>query len=200
MADLAQKSARLIGALDRAASGSRARLAAASAKLPDLPSILGQARLRLDDRGQRLELALPNLLVSRKAQLGRAERFIPDPHALIAARRASVEVSGLRLLGALRSGVQRHRDAAASVLPRLSAVGIQQRLAVQRGRLEVLGARLEGASYERVLARGFALVRDARGHAVTSAASVGPAAKLRLRFADGEVGVVSEGRQAKLPF
>jgi exodeoxyribonuclease VII large subunit len=200
LADLAQKSARLIGALDRAASGSRARLAAASAKLPDLPSIVGQARLRLDDRSQRLELALPNLLIARKAQLGRAERFIPDPHALIAARRATLELSGLRLLGALRAGVQRHRDAAARVLPRLTPAGIQQRLATQRGRLEVLSARLDGASYERVLARGFALVRDAKGHPITAAASVGPAAKLRLRFADGEVGVVSEGRQARLPF
>ncbi len=200
LADLAQKTARLAGALDRAVQASRARLVAAGARLPDLPGILAQGRMRLDDRAQRLELAVPNLLAARAAALHRAERHIPDPHALIASRRAAVDNVGLRLLGALRTSVQRHRDDAARVLPRLTTAGIEQRLRAQRGRLEVLSAQLEGASYERVLARGFALVRDARGHAVTGAAQVAPSAKLRLRFADGEVAVVSEGRQATLPF
>jgi exodeoxyribonuclease VII large subunit len=52
----------------------------------------------------------------------------------------------------------------------------------------------------RLLARGFALVRDKAGHPVTRAAGLKPAAKLRLRFADGEIGVVTEGRQTALPF
>jgi exodeoxyribonuclease VII large subunit len=199
MADLAQKAARLIGALDRATQGGRGRLQAAGARLPDLPGMLGNARMRLDDRGQRLGLALPNLLSARANALVRAERHIPDPHALIAARRGTLQVSGVRLLAALQRGVQRHRDAAAAVLPRLSVAGIEARLRAQASRLEVLSARLEGASYERVLARGFALVRDAGGQPVTRAATLKPGARLRLRFADGEVGAVTEGRQAKLP-
>ncbi len=200
LADLAQKSARLIGALDRATQTSRARLSAAGASLPDLPNIVANARMRLDDRSQRLDLAVPNLLAARVAALARAERHIPDPQGLIAARRGTIDLAGLRLLTALRHGVQRHRDAAAKIAPRLTLAGIEQRMRSQRSQLDVLAARLDGASYERVLARGFALVRDARGHAVTSAASAGTHARLRLRFADGEVGVVTEGRQAKLPF
>jgi exodeoxyribonuclease VII large subunit len=199
LADVAQKSARLIGALDRAVQTARARLLAAGARLPDLPGMLGQARLRLDDRAQRLDLAPPNLLSARAAALARAERHIPDPVALIGARRAGLDLARVRLLAALRASVQGQREAAARVLPRLTVAGIEQRMAAQRGRLEVLAARLEGASYERVLARGFALVRDARGQAVTQAGAVPPAAKLILRFADGEVGVVSEGRQRVLP-
>ena len=199
VADLAQKAARLAGALDRAQQGGRARLADAGASLPDLPTIVANARMRLDDRAQRLELALPNLLAARASALHRAERHIPDPHSLIAARRAATDLAGLRLLGALRAGVARHRGEAARVLPRLTMAGIEQRLRAQRSRLEVVSAQLDGASYERVLARGFALVRDARGHAVTSATAVRPAAKLRLRFADGEVGVVTEGKQGRLP-
>ncbi len=199
LADLAQTAARLIGALDRATQGNRARLSAAGASLPDLPAIVANARMRLDDRAQRLELALPNLLAARSSALHRAERHIPDPHGLIAARRSAAELAGLRLLGALRTGVARHREDAARVLPRLTLSGIEQRLRAQRAQLDVACARLEGASYERVLARGFALVRDAKGHAVTSAAGVAPSARLRLRFADGEVGVVTEGRQARLP-
>ncbi len=265
LADLAQKAARLAGALDRAAQSAGARLAAAGARLPDLPGMVFSARQRLDDRAQRLDLAPPNLLAARAAALHRAERHIPDPHALIAARGARLDNAGLRLLGALRTGLARHRDVAmrvaplldaalpallsaratalaraerqipdphaliaarraeldraglrlggglraelsrkrheaSRVLPSLTIAGITARLRAQRGQLDVLAARLEGASYERVLARGFVLVRDARGHAVTRASEVKSAAKLRLRFADAEVGVVSEGRQTALPF
>ncbi len=265
LADLAQKTARLAGALDRGAQGRGAALAAAGARLPDLPAIVAQARQRLDDRALRLDLAAPNVLAARAAALARAERHIPDPHALMAARAAALAHGGLRLLGALRQGVARHRDAAGGIGPRLDAAlpgllaaraaalvraergipdpaaiiaarrgglvnmalrlegglrvslaghrdaaarllpqlrpaSIQARMRAQRGGLDVLGARLDGASYERVLARGFALVRDARGHAVARAADVRPASRLRLHFADGEVGVVSEGRQGALPF
>ena len=265
LADLAHKSARLAGGLDRAVQTTGARLAAAGARLPDLPAILAAARQRLDDRAQRLDLSPPNLLAARAAALHRAERYIPDPHALIAARRAGLGNAGLRLLAALRGGVARHREvairiaplietalpallatraaalaraerqipdphaliaarkagldraalrldgavrgelsrqrqAAARVVPHLSIAGVVARLRARRGQLDVHGARLDGASYERVLARGFALVRNARGQAVTGAAAVKPGARLRLRFADGEVGVVSEGRQSVLPF
>ncbi len=57
LADLAQTTARLAGALDRAMQVAGARLAAAGASLPDLPGMLAKARMRLDDRAQRLDLA-----------------------------------------------------------------------------------------------------------------------------------------------
>jgi exodeoxyribonuclease VII large subunit len=200
LADLAQMAARLAGALERATQGGRARLQAAGARLPDLPAILGTARMRMDDRAQRLLIALPNLLAARASALLRVERQIADPGALIAARRAALALQGVRLPAGLRALVQAKAAQAARVLPRLTLAGIEQRLRAQHAALDVLAARLEGASYERVLARGFVLVRDKGGHAVTSAAALTPGAKLRLRFADGEVGVTADGRQAKLPF
>jgi exodeoxyribonuclease VII large subunit len=198
LADLAQKAARLIGGLDRALQGGRRRLEAAGGRIPDLPGMLGTARMRLDDRAQRLSLALPNLLAARAGALLRLERHIPDPGTLIAARRNALALLGLRLLAGLRGTVQRHRDAANRVAPRLTASGLERRLAEQAGRLQVLAARLDGASYERVLARGFVLVRDSAGQAVTQAARVKPGARLKLVFGDGEVGVVTEGRQGVL--
>jgi exodeoxyribonuclease VII large subunit len=44
-----------------------------------------------------------------------------------------------------------------------------------------------------VLARGFALVRDARGQPVRAAASVAQGVHLSLEFADGRVGVTADG-------
>ncbi|MBC7801532.1 MAG: exodeoxyribonuclease VII large subunit, partial [Gemmatimonadaceae bacterium] len=52
---------------------------------------------------------------------------------------------------------------------------------------------LESVSAMAVLARGYALVLDGAGHAVTSAADVAPGVRLRLRFADGSVGVKADG-------
>jgi exodeoxyribonuclease VII large subunit len=199
LADLTQKTARLLGALDRLSQSNHSRLQAAGSALPDLPGILGNARLRLDDRGQRLSMALPNLLSARATALVRIERHIPDPRGLIAARRAAIQVTGLRLLSGLRASVQRHRDAMSGVSPRLNVSGIRQRLRAQSTQLEVLTARLEGASYERVLARGFVLVRDAAGHAVTRTTDIKPGAHLKLVFGDGQVNVIAEARQGRLP-
>ena len=83
---------------------------------------------------------------------------------------------------------------------RLSVAPIEARLREQRSRLDVLGARLDGASYEKVLARGFVLVRDAKGHAVTSAVGLSAGTKLNLRFQDGEVDTAVTAKQAALPF
>jgi exodeoxyribonuclease VII large subunit len=72
---------------------------------------------------------------------------------------------------------------------------------MQRGRLrlESLAGLLDSYSYERVLARGFVLVRDAADHAVSSAKSVTAGAALRLQFADGQVPVTATGGAEKPP-
>src|SRR3984957_18971005 len=57
LADVAQKAARLAGALAHVTRERRLRLLHAERLLPDLPSLLGTARQRLDDRGDRLVMA-----------------------------------------------------------------------------------------------------------------------------------------------
>jgi exodeoxyribonuclease VII large subunit len=144
-------------------------------------------------------MALPNLVSARANALVRAERHIADPRILIAARRAGLDLTGLRLTTGLRGSMQRYRESLAGLSPRLTTVGIAQRLREQHARLAVLSARLDGASYERVLARGFVLVRDGAGHPVTKKSEVKPGARLNLVFGDGQVGVMAEGRQGRLP-
>jgi len=51
---------------------------------------------------------------------------------------------------------------------------------------------LAALSYRSVLARGFALVRDEKGHAIHAAAAVGPNALLSIEFADGRVGATAD--------
>ncbi len=192
IADLAQTAARLIGALVRATSTSRARLETAGARLPDLPSILGNAGLRLDDRAQRLELALPNLLAAKRIGLERIERQIPSPEVLISTRRHRVELAGVRLVAELQHMVRSARERATGLFARLSPAPIEAQMGLRRSALAVLTARIEGASYEAVLARGFALVRHRTGAPVTSSTAVTPAARLTITFADGQVSVTAD--------
>ena len=201
-ADLQQKAARLLGGLARILGELRLRLQRAERGLPDLPSLLGTARQRLDDRAGRLLRALPNLLAARRGALLRAERGLPDPLAIVAARRAAATLAGERLRSALRHSNANRAAIAARVMLRLTPAPIAARLRESSARLDGLAARLESVSYMKVLERGFALVTDPRGAAISSVAAVKPGADLRLRFADGEVRatarVKGEGRQGAL--
>jgi exodeoxyribonuclease VII large subunit len=199
VADLAHTTARLIGALTQLAQSCRLRLSRAERGMPDLPALLGNARQRLDDRCERLRLALPNLLAARRAALIRVERHMPDPRALVAPSRAALIFAGAQLEAALRHGVLSRRHAGERVMGRLTPAPLLARLREASARLEGLGARLASVSYQAVLARGYALVTDVKGIPVTRAASVRAGQDLTLRFADGEVkaGVKGQGAGVK---
>jgi exodeoxyribonuclease VII large subunit len=66
----------------------------------------------------------------------------------------------------------------------------------QRRRLTRLGAAaqvLSAVSYRSVLARGFAVVRDAARAPLPRAAAIAPHQPLRIQFADGEIGATADG-------
>src|SRR5271165_1374018 len=223
LADLAHTAARLIGALNRLAQEGRLRLSRAERGLPDLPALLGGARQRLDDRAERLALALPNLLHKRRAALDAAVRRLPDLPAMLTGWRERVQERGVRLIIALPNFVARRHSAlnlcgeklgaglrhavagihgrAGRTLGRLSEAPLRALLRETQARLEGAAARLESVSPLAVLQRGYAVVSDAAGHPLTSAAKVTPGARLRLRFADGEVGATADRpeRQGRLP-
>jgi exodeoxyribonuclease VII large subunit len=194
-AALMQTGARLGQAASGLVNAVRLRLLRAERGLPDVPARLAQSRQRLDDWGERLPRAAGTSITARAQRLGALR--IPHPREGILARRAAVEALGLRL----GSAWARRRDglAGAPGLSRLSAAPVLATLRQRRAVLEGFSARLESASYTSVLARGFALVRDAKGAPVVAAGAISPGQPLRLTFADGEVGVSADGtRQGRL--
>lgn len=223
VADLEHKAARLIGGLNRLAQERRLRLSRAERGLPDLPGLLGGVRQRLDDRAERLMLALPNLLHKREAALDAAVRRLPDLPAmlatcrervrergvrliialpnLVARRHSTLELCGQKLVACLRHAVAGIHNRAGRTLGRLSEAPLRATLRETQARLEGTAARLESVSPLAVLQRGYAVVSDAAGHPLTSAERVAPGARLRLRFADGEVGATADRpeRQGRLP-
>jgi len=219
LADLAQKTARLSGALSRTAAGARLLLDRAGAKLPDLPAILGAARQRLDDRGERLTIALPNFLAGQHRRLDNAANRLRHPREFLVRGRHDLAVLehrvGAAWPGYLRTA-QKRLDGAAVKLAhpgeRLAArrnflaltaqrwqAPLPGRLREARVLLDGLAARLDSVSYQSVLKRGFALVTNAKGTAVSAAAKVAPGADLKIRFADGEVKVKAAAQQGVLP-
>ena len=182
-----------------------ARLHVNQARLPDLPALLDTARQKLDDRSHRLSLALPNLLAARHAGLAGAERAMPDVRGLVPPARARAALAAAGLVAALRHAAGARRMAGARTMERLNVASLSGRLREARARLDGAAALLESVSPLAVLGRGYALVSDARGRPVTTAAGVTPGMALRLRFADDTVGARADvlpgaTRQGRLLF
>ena len=205
VADLAHRVARLQAGLAQMTQARRGRLDRAAGLLPDAPTLLGHARQRLDDRLHRLELALPGqlrargdgvralahrlqlglpaLVSARRGALVAAERHMPSARGLIAIRRGGVTVAAKGLEAGLRQSLRGSLDAMRR--RPLGAAPLQAMLRERRAMLDGLAARLESASPMAVLARGYVLVRDEGGHAVTTAAALDAGQRLDLVFADG---------------
>jgi exodeoxyribonuclease VII large subunit len=191
LAALEQTSARLLSCGQATLNHARLRLSRTEARMPDLPGIVGAARQRLDDRSERLALAPTALLHRKRAALDAIAPRLPHPRESLAGHRHTLSHLETRGRGALhRLTDQSHARLARVADP---AAGMAARLREARLHLSGLHARLEGASYQGVLARGFALVRTEEGHAVTAAADVAPGARLAITLRDGTLGATADG-------
>src|SRR3712207_4556489 len=115
----------------------------------------------MEDRAERLELAMPVLLDRKRGALGLLAPRLPHPREGIANRRAALAA----LYGRAQVGAQRAlaRGRAERAFVCFSEAPVRALLREKTVRLEGAGARLGGVSYQAVLARGFALVQDADG-------------------------------------
>ena len=162
---------RQISAMSRTLDERRTRLSAAARGLPQPLRLLALARQRLDDWSERFDNALTVGLQARQQRLLQASARLASP-----AQR-----------------IERERERLASVGRALERA-LDQILKDRRGRLQQASAVLASCSYERVLERGFALVLDRTGHALSSVESLTPGLAVRLRLRDGEAGARIEDK------
>jgi exodeoxyribonuclease VII large subunit len=154
-----------------------------------------------------------------RGELRGLARGIPAADALLALPRQKLDATGDRLPRALRANAHRHRVEFARAAARLSPASLRARFERFRGRpgefLERAGRALrtliaarkervlslaklvEAFSYHKVLDRGFALVRDAAGLPIRSAAAVVVGDPLDIEFADGHLPAVATGGTSK---
>ncbi|KXV72627.1 exodeoxyribonuclease VII large subunit [Acetobacter cerevisiae] len=183
LAELEHRGARALGALSRMLQTARLRLDRAAAALPDLPGLLGTARMMLDDRGRRLDVALPGFVQGRRVALVAVERHMPAVETLLSGRRTRMALLGSALQTGLRHGLQT-REARLGRL-RISPAPLAALVRERRAALVGVGGQLEAVSPQAVLARGYALV-TAGGQPVTSARKLKVGEDVVLTFGDGQ--------------
>ncbi|WAT17135.1 exodeoxyribonuclease VII large subunit [Aurantiacibacter sp. MUD11] len=153
----------------------RERLAARADRLPAPEQLLQPQAQKLDDLGERLRRGL----VDRAA-------------------RGREKLADLRLSPAiLRSNLRdaKQRLAAARLAPAL----VERPIAEGRERLAALARLAEQLHPEKPLSRGYAMVLDGAGKAVTSAAAAAREPVLGIKFADGTVQAVPGDTPRKAP-
>jgi exodeoxyribonuclease VII large subunit len=163
---------RIVRAWHRMVEERRVRLEGLGRGLPDPVRLLDQATQRLDDWSERLVNAGASAVERRGERLAR----LADPGRAL-----------LQLVAVKRHGFDAGRWA-----ERMAPAA--RRFFERRGeRVEQLGHRLDNLSYRKVLGRGYALVRDQAGDAVTRAAAALPGMGVALEFSDGSVGATIDG-------
>jgi exodeoxyribonuclease VII large subunit len=167
---------RAASTLRRVLEARRGRLLAATRGLPRRANILDLPRRRFDEASGRLRRALLANARVHRTQLERAATRL-RPHIVARAAAAGRD----RLIRADRA----RRRAIRAMLDRA------------RRKLDGEAKLLETLGYHNVLARGFALVRDAEGAMVRRASEVRAGAALDIEFADGHVGAHADARPRK---
>jgi exodeoxyribonuclease VII large subunit len=199
LGEIGENGLRLARAAQRLIAEQRMRLDGLGRGLIHPARLLEDMAQRLDGWTERLAQSVRGFFSARKEQVTRESVRLVTPQQLIHRKHLQLTeaASALRQNMQQKVTAKQHQFAGASALLRREALDNL----LQRGRLrlESLAGLLDSYSYERVLARGFALVQDAAGHAVQSAAAVTAGAALRLQFADGQVPVTATGGADKPP-
>ena len=187
---------RLIGGLRRRLAEAQTSVRAAGRGLRDPRDLLNALAQRLDDLTERLARGLSVGLERRNGRLREAAGGRRLSRALagdLRRHRHTFERSALRLRRRLVSErLREHRHVLDGVSLRLHR-DIRRRLETHGERAAALGKLLETLSYQNVLERGFALVRDEGGKPLKDAQAALPGMGLMIEFRDGTLEAKATG-------
>lgn len=179
---------RRIGAVSRFVDTAGMRLGGLVRGLPDPIGLLGQATQRLDDFSERFMLAGRSSLNLRSERVGNLGARLRSPRQTLDQKTERLQDllgrfsdAGRRLVG--RTGERFERGNYSDRLTK--SIQRKQRLDAQS--LDQLSKRLESVSYKNVLARGFAVVRDAENRPLQQASEITDGTPLTIEMQDGHV-------------
>jgi exodeoxyribonuclease VII large subunit len=177
----------------RGMDGRRTELRAAARALPGADELLGVPRQKVDSLSERLPRALhANAQIHHKQYLRCAARLSPPLlRSRVQRGRERLNTAGGRLAAAIRANLASHRQRVVRDRERTLALFERSGRAVNSlierrfAALDRADKLLAALSYQGVLARGFALVRDPAGPPIRSAAAISPGQALDIEFSDG---------------
>jgi exodeoxyribonuclease VII large subunit len=180
---------RMISAAGRAISDRRLRIEGLARGLPDPARLLETAYQRLDGESDRLGIAMRGWFDARATRVERLAAALKDPHEQLALAAQRLEHLGRILAQTVATRVERSRLRFDGLSPS-ARLGNAMRHSLSDGfsRLESAGKLLESLSYERVLERGYAVVRNRDGAPVTRVAEAPPGTNVVIQFFDGGIG------------
>lgn len=169
IADVRDKGTRLMRSEARLVEDCRTRLSGLARGLPKLADLVALPRQRFDNAADKLGRALIRATEVKGAAFHRIEDRLSDRP--------------------IRQKIAAERKALPQLLERLSRAETRHLGDLAR-RLDGTGKLLESYSYHGVLKRGYAVVRDAEGKPVRTAAGQNAGDALDIEFADGRLGAV----------
>ena len=138
------------------------RLRTAEARLGDPNGIISVKTQTLDHASHRLTAGFDKLLAHRQSRVAELTAMLRHPRQIIAEKTRTLALWDQRLSG------------------------LKDRLLLPaQQRLDRAGAMLEALSFQKVLERGFAVIRDGNGAPVTSARTVTDGQSIDIQFRDG---------------
>ncbi|MDA0664173.1 MAG: exodeoxyribonuclease VII large subunit [Proteobacteria bacterium] len=210
---------RMVGGMTRLIDQRRMQIDGLARGLPDVSGLLGVQMQRLDVAAERFANAGGRLVSQRQQDVALLAARLKSPDQVISAAAGRVDSEARAMQAAVARLLGRQEDRFAGVAGRLSvapvnramrdgretlddlsqrlAQGMRRPLDDAAGRLKQLGGLLESYSFERVLERGFVVVRDENGDPVTSAKKTKTGDAIALQFADGEANAVIAGSGSK---
>ena len=182
----------------------RAELRSAARALPKAEDLFAVSRQRLDHATAGLNRALRTNAHAHHVRLSRIAGRLSSRLLGNNVERRRERYLGLssRLRASVAANIAVHRTRLGQERERVVAFGdrvrraVRQCIAVHQSRAERGGELLAAFSYRGVLARGFALVRDAEGQPLRSARTVTAGMPLDIEFSDGRIPARAESGPA----
>ena len=162
----------------------RAPTPTAAAELVSLPRDSWLAELA--QGAQRLQSAAQRHLDRQQQRLDHASQRLGRPSGQLGRNQLQLARSAQRLRHAMQLRLQRQQHIQQQ-LARQIPQGLQRGLEAQQRRLERAALRLELLDPRHALQRGYALLTDAKGQAVTRVAQARPGDALRASLSDGDI-------------
>jgi exodeoxyribonuclease VII large subunit len=218
LSELRSLGGRLESGTTRLLAERRLRLDGLARGLPDPLGLIETATQRLDDRAERLDLAVTALLRDRAGRVAHAAARLKHPREQLAEAQRHLDLVAARLRPALDRAGERSAERLQTLAVRFRSVPLPQAIE-RRGtelaqhaarldaaakrvtvlpeeRLQRLGQVLDSLSPFKVLERGYAVVEDEAGHPLT-AEGITAGMALSLRFHDSTVAARAESGPLK---
>ena len=178
---------RLISSVRRMLENNYNDLSGLRRGLPDARSLLTNAIQHLDDRIERLSYSIRSDLRTRKDWIEKLDYQLPKPRQSLMERQRELdlivaEIQPRAIELQITQGIKQVNSEGVRLVAGIS------RLQFQLNEKKQLFSRLlDNFSYERILERGFSLVRDDKGKALTSTKYIKSGMSIDIKFHDGEV-------------